>query len=405
MARRLKRFKKRIDGNGRNRRSLFYGVTSNVLLLGLASFFADLSSEMITPILPLFIATLGGTGLMVGLIGGLSDSMISISKILSGYYSDKLGKRKGLVLAGYSFSAFAKLFMAFATNSYHLLILRPVERIGKGIREPPRDALVGETTPKRIRGKIFGVIKAMDTFGALLGSLLVLVLMYRWNMGFKSIFLIAGIVALVSIISLFFIKDVKKKPFKAGLIKGLEGLPKNFRTYLGIATIFAIADFSYMFFILKAQDHFSSYLIPVMLYVLFNIVYALLAFPLGILSDRIGRKKVLSYGYIMFIATCISFIYASSMASFIASFALYGLTYALLVGNERAFASDLAPRKEMGTALGTFHTFIALATLPASLIAGYLWQYQSHGAPFVFGAVMCSFALIALLAAKNLDGR
>ena len=381
------------------------GITSNVILLGLASFFADISSEMITPILPLFIASLGGAGIMIGLIGGLSDSMVAFSKIISGYYSDKLGKRKSLVIAGYSFSALGKLFMAFSTSSYHLLILRPIERIGKGIREPPRDALVGETTSKKIRGKIFGVIKAMDTAGAILGSILVFFLLYRFSFSLKSIFLIAGAIAFVSIISLFFLKDSRKKPFKEGLMKGLKDLPPAFRTFLMVATLFALADFTYMFFILKAKDYFASYSIPVLLYIVFNIVYALLAFPAGMISDKIGRRKVLIYGYIIFIATCISFIYSKTLASFILSFSLYGIAYALIVGNERAFASDLAPKKEMGTAMGTFHTFIAIAALPGSLLAGYLWQYHSHNFPFIMGAVLAVFALFALATSKTLANK
>ena len=395
--------KDRIDGNSRNRKSIWYGISINILLLGLASFFGDVSSEMITPILPLFIASLGGTGLMIGLIGGLGDSIAAVTRIFSGYFSDRMGRRKPLVISGYSFSAFAKLLMAFATSTWHVLILRPVERVGKGMREPPRDALAAECVPKRIRGKIFGVIKAMDSFGAIFGSLLALIFLYSLKMGFKSILLIAGVVAVLSTISLIFIKDVKKKPFRAGLIKGLKQLPKNFRAYLLIATVFALADFSYMFFILKAGDYFSSYYIPVALYVLFNLIYALLAFPIGIWSDRVGRRKVLMGGYALFMLTCVSFVLSSNLAWFILSFALYGLTYAFIVGSERAFASDLAPRKELGTAMGTFHTFIALATLPSSLIAGWLWQYSSHNAPFIFGAFFALIALMMLIFSRNLN--
>ena len=387
------------------KRGLFYGISATIIFLGIASFFTDLSSEIIIPILPLFIASLGGTGLIIGLIGGMSDAAISIVKVFSGYWSDRLGKRKALIISGYSFSAIAKAVMSIATSWWHLLILRPMERIGKGIREPPRDALAAEITPKKIHGKVFGTLRVMDTVGALIGSILAFLFLYLWQLKFNTIFLIAGIISAFSVISLIFVKEKAKKKLRISLMMGLKELPKDFRTYLIIATIFAIADFSYMFFILRAKDFFASYAVPVALYIIFNLVYAVFAFPLGILSDKIGRKKVLIYGYLLFVLSCLSFIFSDSLASFIFSFALYGLAYAFIVGNERAFAADLAPKKEMGTALGTFHTTIAAATLPASIIAGLLWEYVNHTAPFIFGAAIALAATFLFITRKNLDGK
>jgi len=363
-----------------------FGV--NVFLLGLASFFADFSSEMIVPILPLFIASLGGTGLMVGLIGGLSDSVVAFSKMLSGYYSDKIGKRKEIIIAGYAFSSLAKIFMAISTSALQILIFRPIERIGKGVREPPRDALVGKSYVKKKRGRAFGIIKTMDTSGAIIGSLAVFFLLYAMNARLNSILLIAGMISIIAVIPLFFIKDKVEKVIRGGLIKSLRSLPKKFKIYLLIASIFAFADFSYMFFILKAQDYFSVYYIPVMLYVLFNIAYAIFSYPIGKWSDKIGRRKVLAYGYALFALTSLLFIFSSNLALFISAFLLYGLAYAFIVSNERACASDLAPRKEMGTALGTFHMIIALVSLPSSLIAGLLWESMGHNAPFILAAVI-----------------
>jgi len=387
------------------KRGLFYGINSTIILLGLASFFTDLSSELIIPILPLFIASLGGTGIIIGLIGGLSDSAISLSKVFSGYWSDRLGKRKGLIISGYSFSAIAKFALSFASNWIHVLILRPMERIGKGVREPPRDALAAETTEKKIHGKVFGTLRVMDTIGAVIGSIFAFLFLYLWHLGFSKIFLIAGIVSSLSVISLIFIKERKKRKLKISLMMGLKELPKNFRTYLLIATVFAIADFSYMFFILKAKDYFVSYATPVALYIVFNVIYAIFAFPLGLLSDKIGRRRVLIYVSIIFILSCLAFAIANSLGAFIFSFALYGLSYAFIVGNERAFAADLAPKKEIGTALGTFHTAIAAATLPASLIAGLLWQYVGHNAAFFFGAFAALIAIIMFISARNLEGK
>jgi len=387
------------------KRGLFYGISSTILLLGLASFFTDLSSELIVPILPLFIASLGGTGLIIGLIGGLSDAAISVFKVFSGYWSDRMGKRKSLIIFGYSFSAIAKSIMALATSWWHVLILRPMERVGKGVREPPRDALAAETTDKKIHGKVFGTLRVMDTLGALVGSVLVFLFLYLWSMPFNKIFLIAGLISTLSLVSLIFVKEQKMKKLKLSLVMGLKKLPKDFRTFVIIATIFAIADFSYMFFILKAKDFFASYAIPVALYIIFNLSYSIFALPLGILSDKIGKKKVLIYGYLLFVLACLSFIFSSSMPAFIFSFIIYGLAYAFIVGTERAFAADLAPKKEMGTALGTFHTLIAAATLPASLIAGFLWEYVNHTAPFLFGAFIALIATVIFINTKNLDGK
>ncbi len=394
--------RERVDGRSRNRKSVWYGISWTIFILGLASLLNDIGSEMITPILPLFITSLGGGGIIVGLIGGLSDSITSFSKIFSGYYSDKMGKRKPLVVAGYAFSSLAKIFMAFSTSAWHLVILRPVERMGKGIREPPRDAMVAKYR-KNLRGKLFGFIRSMDRAGAILGSVLVLWFL-SMKMSFKSIFLIAGCVALVSVIALIFIKDVKTKKFKKGLWSGLKDLPKEFRTVLIISTIFALADFNYAFYILKAQDYFSTVFIPVALYVLSNIVFATLAWPLGTLSDRIGRKKVLAAGYFLFILSALSFMFSTGIPGFVLSFSIYGLSYALLISNQVAFASDFAPKRELGTAMGTFQTFIAVAALPSSLIAGYLWQYAGHNSTFVFGAFFAFIAMLMLLFSRNLDG-
>jgi len=391
-----------IDGKSRDRKSIFYGITTTIFLLGLASFLNDIGSEMITPLLPLFITSLGGGGLLVGLIGGLGDSIVSFSKIFSGYYSDRMGRRKPIVVTGYAFSSFAKILMAFATSAWHLVLLRPVERMGKGIREPPRDAIVAKYR-KHLRGKLYGFIRSMDRAGAILGSVLVLWFL-TMNFSYKKIFLIAGFVAVISVIAIMFIKDVKTRKFRQGLWSGLKDLPREFRTVLWISTVFAIADFNYAFYILKAQDYFPTIFIPVALYVLSNVVFATLAWPLGTLSDRIGRKKVLIAGYFLFILSAVSFMHSTNLAWFAVSFSIYGMSYALLISNQVAFASDFAPRKELGTAMGTFQTFIAIAALPSSLMAGYLWQYVGHNYAFIFGAFFAFIAMVMLIFSRNLDG-
>ncbi len=375
----------------------------NIILLGIVSFLTDVSSEMIMPILPLFIKQLGGAGIAVGLITGVAGSVASLLQVFSGYFSDIYGKRKKFVFAGYFISAMAKLFFPLSTAWQHILLLRPLERVGKGIRDAPRDAMVSFYTKKKTRGKGFGIMRTMDTAGAVIGSLLALLFFWYLGFSFKTIFFIAALIAFLALIPIFFVKEPKVKPVKFSLNVGFSKLSTPLRWLIAAAAVFAVGNFSYMFFILKTQEAFtakSAFVIPILLYVLFNIFYASFAIPAGILSDRIGRKKVLLAGYFLFAITCLGFTYSDSLAYFIVLFALYGLTYALVNATQRAYVSDLAPRNVRGTALGTFHTAIGIVTLPAGLIAGYLWDISTIYT-FYFGAAMAVIAVILLFCVKK----
>jgi MFS family permease len=370
----------------------------NIILLGLVSFLTDVSSEMIMPILPLFIKQLGGTGIAVGLITGIAGAVASLLKVFSGYFSDIYGKRKQMVFAGYLMSALAKLFFPLSTTWHHILLLRPLERVGKGVRDAPRDAMVSFFAKKK-KGKGFGIMRAMDTSGAIIGSLLALLFFWYLGFSFKAIFFIAALFAFLALIPIFFVKEPRVKPQSFALKVGFSQLSMPLRWLIAAAAVFALGNFSYMFFILRAQEAFdttrSAFVIPILLYVLFNIFYAGFAIPIGILSDRIGRKKILLCGYALFTITCAGFVYFQSLAYLIVLFILYGLTYSLVDATQRAYVSDLAPRNIRGTALGTFHTAVGIAALPAGLIAGYLWDI-SAAYTFWFGAVMAFIAVILL---------
>ncbi len=370
-------------------------INSNIIFLGLVSFLNDFSSEMIMPILPLFIKASGATGLIVGLIGGLRDSISSILKILGGVFSDKLGKRKIFVFLGYLISAIFKLFLSFSVIWQEILIFSALERVGKGIRTAPRDAIIADSLPKE-KGKGFGIHRAMDTLGAIGGSISVFILFWFLGFNFKSIILIASIFSFLSLIPLCFVKEKNKKPQNINLKISFKNLPKSLKLFLLTSTIFALANFSYMFFILKAQKLFSGKLsvgTPILLYILFNIFYALLAVPFGKLSDKIGRKKVLIFGYLLFSLTCIGFALFNCLTAFIILFAIYGVVYAILDGNQRAFVSDLSPNELKATALGAFHTSTGLINLPASLIAGFLWQIAPT-LSFLYGATISLVSVI-----------
>ncbi len=378
------------------------GVSKNVILLGIVSFLNDVSGEMVIPILPLFIESLGGAGLAVGLIGGLRDSLSAILRVFAGYWSDRSGKRKPFVFFGYLSSAFLKLLLAFSKVWQHILVFASLERIGKGLRAAPRDAIIADSMPKR-RGGAFGIHRAMDTSGGILGSILVFLLFWFLHLDLREIIFAAGIIGLFSLLPLHFVKEKSRQPRDIKLNIGLKGLSSSLRLFIFVSVVFSLANFSYMFFILRAKDCLQgrfSLGVPILLYVLFNIFYALFAIPFGNLSDRLGRKKVLLFGYFLFALTCLGFALANSLKAFLFLFPLYGLVYAIIDGNQRAFVSDLAQDKLRATSLGTFHTATGLATLPASLIAGFLWRFNPS-ATFIYGMLVSGLASVLLIVFKK----
>jgi MFS family permease len=396
------------------------GISANILLLGVVSFLNDLSSEMIIPILPMFITALGGAIWIVGLIGGLQDSISSILKVLSGYWSDRIGRRKIFVSSGYLTSAGFKLLLSSSAIWLHILIFASFERVGKGLRTAPRDAIIADSMPEA-RGRGFGIHRALDTAGAIAGSVVVLLLLYfLWfdldQIAFfepiafyKLIIFIAAIIAFFSLVPLYFVKEGKRDPQKISLQISLKKLPKPLKLFIMVATVFALANFTYMLFILKAVDAFmpimqerESIALAILLYVLFNFFYAMLAIPFGTLSDRIGKRKVLISGYFLFSLTCLGFAFSDSLAAFLVLFPLYGVVYAMVEGNQRAFVSDLSTEDLRATALGTFHTLIGIIALPASLIAGVLWTITpTHCLTFLFGSSVSIISVILFVVLRD----
>lgn len=367
------------------------------MLLGLVSLLTDASSEIIQPILPMYIASLGGAGVAIGLIGGLGDSASSIVNLFSGHLSDRFGKKKPFVFLGYGLSAFMKLLFPLSKSWPQFLMLRVIERTGKGIRGAPRDAIIAQSTDGEVRGKAFGFHRAFDTSGAILGSILAFAFVWFLGLEFKTILLIAGLIAFLSLIPLLFVEEKDSKPIARDLKVGLYALSPELKFFIMVASVFALANFTYMFFILRAQQAFtgrSAVGLPILLYVLFNIVYAFLAVPAGVLSDKMGRKTVLVLGYSTFAGVCLGFAFLGGLPWFIVLFVFMGVAFALVEGNQRALVSDLAASDMRGTALGTFHTSISIATLSSSLIAGAIWQYIAPTATFVYGAAMAIMAVV-----------
>ena len=386
------------------RKRLFAGIGMNVLLLGIVSLLADLSSEMMIPILPMYITTLGGSAFVVGLTGGLGDSISSMLKVFSGYWSDRTGKREPFVVFGYGVSALAKLGLALSTAWQHILIFRSVERTGKGLRDAPRDAVIADSTAPEVRGKAFGIHRAMDTTGAIGGSLSAFLLFWAFGLEFKTIVLICAIVAFASLVPFVWMKDVEREPQKRSLGLSFRALPTELKYFVFVATVFALGNFTSWFFVLRASDFFGELVseraavaIAIALYCLFNVVYAAFSIPVGILSDRIGRGRVLLAGYALFGITFLGFALLHSVVSFVIFFILYGLIYATVKGTERAFVCDMAPEDTRGTAFGTLHTAIGLVALPAGMIAGLLWEHIAPWATFVYGGSLGLIAAALLL--------
>ncbi len=375
-----------------------------MILLSVVSFLNDISSEMIMPILPMFIKSLGGTGLIIGLVGGLRDSISSILKVVCGYLSDKTGKRKIFIYSGYLTSTVFKLFLAFSRTWQSAVVLAALERVGKGLRTAARDAIIAESMVAQ-RGKGFGIHRSLETTGAILGSVVVFLLLWLCGFGFKSIILIAGIIGFACLLPLHLVKVSETEPRKISLNMGLKAFPKSLKIFIVVSGIFALGNFSYMFFVIRAQQFFTGRLsvaAPVLLYILFNVFYALLAVPFGAVSDRIGREKVIIFGYLLFSLTLLGFAFFGSLPALIILFVFYGITNAAVDGTQRAYVSDLAAGHLKATALGMFHTVTGLMTLPASLIAGFLWQAVSPTATFIFGGVAGLIAVFLFVAAgKN----
>lgn len=374
-----------------------FGISKNVFVLGLVSFFNDVASEMIYPLVPIFLTSvLGAPVAIVGLIEGIAESTASILKVVSGWLSDKWRSRKPFTVVGYSISAVSKILLGLAFSWPVVLFARFIDRFGKGVRTSARDALIVESSDISSRGRSFGFHRGLDTLGAVIGPLLALLAIHYLDGNFRLIFLLAFIPAFIGILLLlFFVKEMKKETSALPAFHfNWHDLDPSFKIFLLISFIFALGNSSDAFLILRAQNLGLSLILVVLAYVLFNFTYAIFSTPAGIISDRIGPKKVLLSGFLLFSAVYLSFGYANSGLLVWILFPLYGIYMAFTEGVGKAYISNLVPDEKTGTAFGVYQTTIGLCTFFASLIAGLLWTYINVSAPFIFGSIM---ALISAL--------
>ena len=379
----------------------------NVFFLGLVSFFTDISTDMVYPLISLFLLALGGSPALVGIVEGIAESLASLLKVFSGHLADKLKKKKALAVAGYATSLFYKVALILATSWVGILIARIIDRVGKGIRTAPRDALVSESADKENMGRAFGIHKAMDMAGVAIGILFTYFFL-RTATGvsdYKRLFTISVIPALLGLIMFIFVKE-KKEPQEAKtpepFWKNIKKLDGQLKLYLLVVFIFTLGNSSNAFILIKAKDAGFNDINVVLLYFIYNMVASILSIPLGKLSDKIGRKKLLVPGYIAFALCYLGFAFAVTPVVMTAMFVIYGIYTAMTAGVERAFVAEIAPKELKGTMLGLHSTVAGIALLPASAMAGLLWNAFGAAVPFIFGAGLSILAaLILLLFMKN----
>ncbi len=392
-----------------------WGLHPNIFFLGLVSLLTDVSSEMIFTLVPLFVVNvLGGSALSVGFIGGLSESFDAVFRIFSGRISDRLRKRKIMAVLGYGFSTIVKPLMLLASTWGAVLGVRFGDRVGKGIRTSPRDALIADSAEVGKMGKGFGLHRAMDTTGAVLGLAIAAVIIYivqggglEMALGTYHWLVLVGIVPAVFavLVLLGFVREKKNPP--AAAPDGKASLPvkitarkfdSRFKLFLVIMGLFTLGNSSDFFVILRAQDLGNSVLYITLMLVLFNVTYAAVSMPAGMLSDRLGRKRVIALGWTIYAAVYLGFALSSTTWHIWVLFACYGIYYGIVEGVARAFVADLVPAERRCTAYGYYHGVVGLTLLPASLIAGWLWDTVNPAAPFYLGAGLAFVAMLGLMA-------
>ena len=374
-------------------------IPKNVIWLGFVSLFNDMASEMIYPIVPIFLTSvLGAPMQVVGLIEGIAESTASLLKVFSGWLSDVIGKRKPLAVFGYSFSTLSKLLLSMAFAWPMVLLARFIDRFGKGVRVSARDALIADVTVEGSRGAVFGFHRTMDTIGAIGGPLIAIALMVVFATNYRAIFLISFIPALIGVLILqFFVTEGKSRPAKEEIKIAWNGFGAKYNLFLIISLVFSIGNSSDVFLILRAKDLGLSALLVVMAYVVYNIFYAAFSYPAGVLADRIGFKKVIFAGFFIFALVYVGFGMANNPHVVWPLFAVYGFYIAFTEGVSKAYVSNLAPPEKVGTAIGLYYTVTGVAVLFASLVAGWLWSVFGAPATFYYGAATSLLACLLFI--------
>ena len=382
----------------KNSEGQILGIEKNIFHVGITSFLTDTTTKMAYAVMPLFLLSLGASKTEITLIEGIAESTASLLKALSGWWSDRIGKNKPFMLAGYAFTALLSPLFAFAMTPLQVLAIRFTERIGKGIRTAPRDSLVAGSCRDTDRGRSFGFHKAMDNSGAIIGPLLAFLVLLFYPGDYRRVFLLAAIPGILGLLNLIlFVREMKRDDMALPGKITFRDFSKDYWLFLFIAFLFTLGNSTDALLLVKAGDvGVTEAYIPIM-YLLINGVSVLFSIPAGTLSDRFGREKLILFGYLLYALLYLGFGRVESPTAILFLFAGYGLYSAATDGVQKALVSDLVARDKRGTGLGIYNCLLGITLLPASLIAGFLYDHAGNRAPFFFGSAMAGLAFLLML--------
>jgi MFS family permease len=380
------------------KKNKIFGLEKNVFYTGLTSFFTDTSTKMVYSVMPLFLLSIGASKTTISLIEGIAESTASLLKAVSGVWSDKIGKNKPFMIIGYGITALVTPLYSLVRIPVQVLFLRFFERIGKGIRTAPRDSLISGSIINNQAGRNFGFHKAMDNSGAIIGPLAAFLILYFFPADYKKIFILATIPAIIGVLTIIvLIKEAHAVKKDSSNKASLKQLPKKFWFFLCIIFFFSLGNSTDALLLVKTSETGIKQAYIPFIYMIFNVVSVFFAIPIGKLSDKRGREKLIIAGFLVYAAVYFFFGRFNNLSIFIVLFIFYGLYSALTDTGQKAMISDIVSKDLKGTGFGIYHAIIGITLLPASLIAGILYDKVNSKAPFYFGAAMAFIAAVLMI--------
>ena len=380
-----------------------FKLAPNVFFLGLVSFFNDFSAEMVLAVFPAFLTvTLGAPAVFLGVMEGIADALASFWKIVSGWFSDKIHRRKSIAVSGYGLSVFSRFFLMFVGNMWQVFAIRMFDRTGKGSREAPRDALLAESVSEEDIGKSFGYQRAMDTLGGVFGPLAALAI-FSVTANYRLLFFTSFLIGIFAVASFIFVKEIKHTEIQQEvrvprkLSFSMKNFPKYFKMFIAAIFVFGLGVMPLSLMLLKARDVGSLVLYIPLMYFVYNASFAIFAIPFGRFSDRIGKRKVIAGGFLAAITAYVIFAFSSSMASMYIGFILFGLYSAMTDGVERAKTSMLVQHDVLAEGEGFLAAAVGLSSLLAGVVGGIIWTLFGQSTAFMYGAIMMVIGLILFL--------